>query len=315
MHDLNAMYLFAKVVDHGGYTAAARALGMQTSKISRHVADLEKNLGVRLLNRTTRRMSLTDVGQTFYQHCAALVAEAQAATEIIDRTRSVPQGTVRMSCPVPLLETDVAAIVSRYLLDNPLVRLQIDATSRRVNVIEEGIDVALRVRRPPLEDSGLALRPLSDTTGVLVCSPRLFGRQARPSHPKDLADLPTLDMASANDRYTWEFQAPDGDEISVNHVPRLLTDDFATQRHAAIAGVGIALLPYFMVREGLAAGLLEQLLPEFRSPQSLVHAVFPSRRGLVPAVRALLDALATGFDRPSGPVRATIASRTAPTAS
>ena len=159
MHDLNAMYLFAKVVEHGGYTAAARALGMQTSKISRHVTDLEKALGVRLLNRTTRRMSVTDVGQTFYQHCAALVAEAQAATEIIDRTRSVPQGTVRMSCPVPLLETDVAAIVSRYLVENPLVRVHIDATSRRVNVIEEGVDVALRVRRPPLEDSGLAMRP------------------------------------------------------------------------------------------------------------------------------------------------------------
>ncbi len=314
MHDLNAMYLFAKVVDHGGYTAAARALGMQTSKISRHVADLEKELGVRLLNRTTRRMSLTDVGQTFYQHCAALVAEAQAATEIIDRTRSVPQGTVRMSCPVPLLETDVAAIVSRYLLDNPMVRVQIDATSRRVNVIEEGIDIALRVRRPPLEDSGLAMRPLSDTTGVLVCSPRLFGRRARPRHPDELADLPTLDMATANDRYTWEFQAPGGEEISVAHVPRLLTDDFATLRHAAIAGVGIAQLPYFMVREGLAGGLLEQLLPDFGSPESLVHAVFPSRRGLVPAVRALLDALASGFERPSGPARATIASRTGSTA-
>ena len=315
MHDLNAMYLFAKVVDHGGYTAAARALGMQTSKISRHVADLEKSLGVRLLNRTTRRMSLTDVGQTFYQHCAALVAEAQAATEIIDRTRSVPQGTVRMSCPVPLLETDVAAIVSRYLLDNPLVRVQIDATSRRVNVIEEGIDIALRVRRPPLEDSGLAMRPLSDTTGVLVCSPRLFGRRPRPRHPNELAELPTLDMATATDRYTWEFRAPGGEEISVTHVPRLLTDDFATQRHAALAGAGIALLPYFMVRDGLAAGLLEQLLPDFGSPESLVHAVFPSRRGLVPAVRTLLDALASGFDRPSGPSRATIASRTGSTAS
>ena len=132
MHDLNAMFLFAKVVEHGGYTAAARVLGMQTSRISRHVTDLEKALGVRLLNRTTRRMSVTDVGQTFYQHCAALVAEAEAATEIIDRTRSIPQGIVRMSCPVPLLETDVAVIVARYLVENPLVRVQIDATSRRV---------------------------------------------------------------------------------------------------------------------------------------------------------------------------------------
>jgi len=303
MHDLNAMYLFAKVVEHGGYTAAARALGMQTSKISRHVTDLEKDLGVRLLNRTTRRMSVTDIGQTFYQHCAALVAEAQAATEIIDRTRSVPQGVVRMSCPVPLLETDVAAIVSRYLVDNPLVRVQIDATSRRVNVIEEGVDVALRVRRPPLEDSGLAIRPLSDTASMLVSSPHLFGQRRRPSHPSELAELPTLEMTSATDRYSWQFQTPDGGEVSVSHVPRLMTDDFATLRRAAIDGAGIALLPYFMVRDGLATGVLEQLLPDFGSPASLVHAVFPSRRGLVPAVRTLLDALVAGFQRPPGPTR------------
>jgi len=202
MHDLNAMFLFAKVVEHGGYTAAARVLGMQTSRISRHVTDLEKALGVRLLNRTTRRMSVTDVGQTFYQHCAALVAEAEAATEIIDRTRSIPQGIVRMSCPVPLLETDVAVIVARYLVENPLVRVQIDATSRRVNVIEEGVDVALRVRRPPLEDSGLAMRPLSNTSSVLVGSPRLFERLPRPRHPDDLAALPTLSCCRSSARPT-----------------------------------------------------------------------------------------------------------------
>lgn len=296
MHDLNAMYLFAKVVEHGGYTAAARALGMQTSRISRHVTDLEKDLGVRLLNRTTRRMSVTDVGQTFYQHCAALVAEAQAATEIIDRTRSVPQGVVRMSCPVPLLETDVAVIVSRYLVDNPLVRVHIDATSRRVNVIEEGVDLALRVRRPPIEDSGLAMRPLSSTGAMLVGSPKLFAGRRRPRHPAELSDLPTLDMSLAADRYAWQFRTPEGEEISVTHTPRLMTDDFATLRQAAINGVGIALLPYFMVRAGLASGALERLLPEFGSPESLVHAVFPSRRGLVPAVRTLLDALVAGFE-------------------
>jgi DNA-binding transcriptional LysR family regulator len=298
MHDLNAMFLFAKVVEHGGYSAAARSLGLQTSKISRHVTDLEKSLGVRLLNRTTRRMSVTDVGQTFYQHCAALVAEAQAATEVIDRTRSMPQGTVRLSCPVPLLESDVAVIIARYLVDNPLVRVQIDATGRRVNVVEEGIDVALRVRRPPLEDSGLAMRPLSKTAAMLVGSPKLFGKRPRPRHPSDLADLPTLDMSSSSDKYTWQFDSPLGEEVSVVHSPRLMTDDFATLRQSAIDGVGVAMLPYFMVRAGLANGLLEQLLPEYGSPESLVHAVFPSRRGLVPAVRGLLDALVEGFERP-----------------
>ena len=305
MHDLNAMFLFAKVVEHGGYTAAARALGVQTSKISRQVTELEQSLGVRLLNRTTRRMSVTDVGQSFYLHCAALVAEAQAATETIDRTRSTPQGLVRLSCPAPLLETDVAVIVARYLVENPEVRVQIDATSRRVNVIEEGVDLALRVRKPPLEDSGLAMRPLSNTRGVLVASPRLFVRLARPAHPDDLAGMPTLDMTSASDRYAWEFESPEGAQMSVSHTPRLMTDDFATLRQAAIEGVGIALLPNFMARVGLDNGSLERLLPDFASSESLVHAVFPSRRGLVPAVRVLLDALVAGFDRPdpTGPIR------------
>lgn len=298
MHDLNAMYLFAKVVEHGGYTAAARVLGMQTSKISRHVTGLEKSLGVRLLNRTTRRMSVTDVGNTYYLHCAALVAEAEAATEAIDRTRSTPQGLVRISCPVPLLETDVAVIISRYLVENPQVRIQVDATSRRVNVVEEGVDIALRVRRPPLEDSGLAMRPLSNARGVLVGSPQLFRRKLkRPTHPEQLAQLPTLDMTSAADKYEWLFEDADGNELTVSHTPRLMTDDFATLRQAAIDGVGIAQLPYFMVRNGLADGTLERLLADFDTPEALVHAVFPSRRGLVPAVRILLDALVTGFAR------------------
>jgi DNA-binding transcriptional LysR family regulator len=305
MHDLNAMYLFAKVVEYGGYSAAARALGVQTSRLSRQVSELEKALGVRLLNRTTRRMSVTDVGQTFYLHCAALVAEAEAATETIDRTRSVPQGLVRISCPVPLLETDVAVIIARYLVENPLVRVDIDATSRRVNVVEEGVDVALRVRTPPLEDSGLAMRPLGNASGIVVGSPRLFGGRTskRPTHPEHLATMPTLDMSSASGKYVWLFTDGDGQEISVQHTPRMTTDDFATLRQAAVEAVGIGQLPYFMVRDNLANGTLEQLLASYKTSDSLVHAVFPSRRGLVPAVRVLLDTLVAGFARRRPPRR------------
>jgi DNA-binding transcriptional LysR family regulator len=305
VQDLNAMYLFAKVVEHGGYTAAARALGMQTSKLSRHVTELEKSLGVRLLNRTTRRMSVTDIGNTYYPHCAALVAEAEAASDTVDRTRSVPQGLVRISCPVPLLESDVTVILSRYLVQNPGVRLYVDATGRRVNVVEEGVDIALRVRRPPLEDSGLAVRPLSSTRSILVGSARLFSgsrgfgkRLKRPAHPDDLAALPTLDMTSAAEKHTWDFLGPQGDELSVSHAPRMMADDFGTLRQAAIDGVGIALLPRYTVRQGLADGALEHLLPDYSSTEALVHAVFPSRRGLVPAVRGLLDALVKGFALP-----------------
>ena len=137
--DLNNLRLFAEVVEHGSYTAAAKSLGLQTSKLSRRVRALEEELGIRLLNRTSRSLSLTETGRQFHRHCLALVAESKAAKEVVDQTRTQPQGTVRISCPVPLLSSGIAEIISRYLEENPLVRVLVDATNRRVDVIEEGL--------------------------------------------------------------------------------------------------------------------------------------------------------------------------------
>lgn len=150
MQDLNAMLLFAQVVEHGSYSAAARATGVQTSKLSRRIAQLELQLGVRLLQRTTRKVTVTEVGQSYYLHCAALAAEAAAAQDAIDRTRSTPQGLVRMSCPISLIEGAVGPILARFLVLHPLVRVYVDMTNRRVDLIEEGFDIALRVRSLPL---------------------------------------------------------------------------------------------------------------------------------------------------------------------
>src|SRR5689334_17894052 len=186
MQDLNAMYLFAKVVEHGSYSAAARALGLQTSKLSRRISDLERQLGVRLLQRTTRRVGVTEVGQTYYQHCAALEAEALAAQEAIDRTRAAPQGTVRVSCPISLVAGAVGPIVAKFLSANPLVRVHVEMTNRRVDVVEEGFDLALRVRRPPLEATNLAMRKLGESEGAVVGHPALLARLGRPKHPSDL---------------------------------------------------------------------------------------------------------------------------------
>src|SRR5258706_2154742 len=169
MHDLNDMYMFAKVIEHGGYSAASRALGIATSKLSRRVSELERRLGVHLVNRTTRSISLSDTGETFYRHCLAMVAEAEAAREAIERTRSKPQGLVRVSCPVGLLLSEVGAIIARFMAENPAVRINLDGTNRRVDVINEGFDLAVRVRIPPLEDSDLALRPLAKSGVTLVC--------------------------------------------------------------------------------------------------------------------------------------------------
>ena len=152
MHDLNDLYYFAKVVEHGGFAAAGRALGEPKSKLSRRVALLEERLGVRLIQRSTRRFSVTEAGQTFYSHVQAMLVEAEAATEAIELTRSQPRGTVRLSCPTTLLDFGVGRMLSGFMATCPDVQLQLEATNRRVDVIAEGLDLAIRVRPPPLQD-------------------------------------------------------------------------------------------------------------------------------------------------------------------
>ena len=293
--DLNDMRLFAEVAERGSYTAAARALGVQTSKLSRRVRSLEEQLGVRLLNRTTRRISLTETGRHFHQHCLAVVAEARAAKEVVERTRASPQGVVRISCPVGLLGSGISQILSRFLLDNPNVRIFLDATNRRVDVVEEGLDFAIRVRRPPLEPSDLAMRQLGTSGTILVASPKLIDQHAPPRTLEELKDWPTLSVANATEKFHWSFVSGDGTQVSCVHHPRLATDDLASLHMAAIQGLGIAELPRELVQLDLESGRLKHLLPELQSTIGIVHAIFPTRRGMVPAVRHLLNALAAEF--------------------
>ena len=295
MHDLNDMYLFAKVIEHGGYSAASRALGIATSRLSRRVSELERRLGVHLVNRTTRSISLSDTGETFYRHCLAMVGEADAAREAIERTRSAPQGVVRIACPVGLLLSDIGAMLARFLADNPAVRVHLEATNRRVDMVEEAFDLAVRVRLPPLEDSELAVRPLGESAMVLVCSRWYIAQHGKPASADDLSKVPTLSMARPGNKFSWKFVAEDGSEIELPHTPRMATDDLATLRTAALEGIGIALLPKSLVKKDLADGSLMVVLPEFKTVPGIVHVVFATRRGLIPAVRSLIDALAAGF--------------------
>ncbi|MES2069080.1 MAG: LysR substrate-binding domain-containing protein [Pseudomonadota bacterium] len=297
--DLNDLRLFAEVVERGSFTAAARSLGLQTSKLSRRVRALEEELGVRLLNRTSRSLSLTETGRRFHQHCLALVAESKAAKEIVDQTRAQPQGTVRISCPVGLLNAGIAEIISQYLLDNPQVQVLVDATNRRVDVIEEGLDFAIRARQPPLEDTDLAVRHLGLSTLVLVASPSLIERYATPTSIDSLKDWPTLAMANHSQRYVWNLVDDSGPAASLVHQPRMATDDMASLRIAAMLGVGVAMLPRELVNDDLRSGRLQHILPNLASKAGLVHAIFPTRRGMVPAVRHLLDALVAGYENPS----------------
>ena len=302
--DLNDLRLFAEVVERGSFTSAAHSLGLQTSKLSRRVRALEEELGVRLLNRTSRSLSLTETGRQFHQHCLALVAESKAAKEIIDQTRTQPQGTVRISCPTALLSAGVAPILSQYLQDNPQVRVLVDATNRRVDVVEEGLDFAIRVRPMPLEDTDLAVRQLGLSTFILVASPGLIERFPAPTSLPSLAGWPTLAMANNSERYVFNLLDRHGQSVSLVHQPRLAMDDIAGLRDAAMRGVGVAALPREFVDSDLQAGRLQRLLPDLASQPALVHAIFPTRRGMVPAVRQLLDALVAGFGGANGVAQA-----------
>jgi len=293
--DLNDLRLFAEVVGRGSFTSAALALGLQTSKLSRRVRALEEELGVRLLNRTSRSLSLTETGRQFYQHCLALLAEARAAKDLVDQTRAAPKGTVRISCPPALLNSGIAEVISQYCLKNPEVQVMVDATNRTVDVIEEGLDAALRVRLPPLDDTDLAVRHLGSSTFILVASPDLVGRYGEPDSVESLSSWPTLASASNRERYVWNLFDLGGRHHGLEHRPRIATDDLFSLRVAAIQGVGVAMLPREFLKDDLISGRLQQLLPGLVSKAGLVHAVFPTRRGMVPAVRGLLDDLAADY--------------------
>ncbi len=295
MQDLNDLYYFVQVVDHGGFAAAARALGMPRSRLSRRIAALEDRLGVRLIQRSTRRFSVTEIGQDYYRHCVAMLVEATAAQELIDRSRSKPQGVVRVSCPPPLLYFQVGEMVARFMAECPDVQVHLESTPRRVDVISEGIDIALRVRFPPLEDNDLVMRILAESPQRLVASPALLKGINHALAPADLAGLPSLGWDPLHERHEWRLDGPDGATAVIPHHPRLITEDMVALRFAALRGVGIAQFPTMVVGPDLENGALVEVLPAWAPRAGVVHAVLSSRRGLLPSVRALLDFLAAEF--------------------
>lgn len=296
MDDLNDLYYFVKVVDHGGFTQAGLALGMPKSKLSRRIAALEARYGVRLLQRSTRHFSVTETGREFYERCMGVLVEAEAAREVMERERSEPQGIVRMSCPTALLEFRVAGLVAQFMVEYPKVQVHLEATNRRVDVMGERLDVALRVRFPPLENSDLVMRVLSESRQRLVACPALLEGREQPKHPADLADMPSLDWGPPRN-HVWQLVGPEGMGAEVRHQPRYITDDMSALRRAAQYGVGIVQLPCMVVEEDLRNGTLIDILPGWAPKGGIIHAVFPSRRGLLPNVRLLIDYLATRIEK------------------
>jgi DNA-binding transcriptional LysR family regulator len=291
MQPLDDFYYFAKVLEHGGYAKAARALKIPKSRLSRHVTALETRLGARLVNRSTRRFAVTDVGRDVQRHALAMLAEAESAVEAVEFARAEPRGLIKVSCPVALTQTFMTEIVPEFLTRYPSVRIHLDATNRRVDVINEGFDLALRVRTKPSGEDGLVMRSFGESREFLVASTSYLDRAGRIEHPEQLTERDTLSFAPEIDRQTWELFDAENRSVLVEHTPRLVCHDFVLLRAATLNGLGIALLPQSVVSSDLESGKLERVLPKWTLPLGVLHVVFPSRRGLLPSVRALLDFL------------------------
>lgn len=297
MDDLNDLYYFAQVVEHGGFTPAGRALGLPKSKLSRRIAALEERLGVRLIQRSTRHFSVTEIGQVFYRHCVAMLVEAAAATEAIEQHRAEPRGVVNLSCPTALLNFWVGPMLARFMVQYPLVELHVQSTNRQVDLIQEGIDIALRVRFPPLESSDLVMKVLGESRQRVVGAPAWRERLPPRPTPADVAALPTLHWGTVQRDYHWQLDGPNGASAQVRYHPRMVTDDLVALRQAALLGAGAVHMPAVVVCEDLNDGRLVNLLPDWAPRTGVVHAVFPSRRGLLPSVRTLLDYLGEEFEK------------------
>jgi DNA-binding transcriptional LysR family regulator len=295
MRDLNDLSFFAAVVANGGFSAASRALAVPKSRISRRVAALETQLGVRLVERSTRRFNVTEVGHDVYRHARAALAEAEAIDDVALRLKAEPQGLVRISCPQGV-DRLLAAELPAFLERHPKLRVQVLVGNRRVDLIEEGIDVAIRVRDELDGDGDLQVKIIGRTQRMLVATPAFLARHGRPQAPADLASYPTLTMTDRPGLDRWELVNADGVAAVVTHEPRLSATEFSMLRQATLDGLGIGFMAEYACRDPLADGRLERVLTEWGSREAIFHLVFASRRGLLPSVRAVIDFVAAALD-------------------
>ena len=234
----------------------------------------------------------SEVGQNVYRHAQAMLSEAQSAREAVDRLSVEPRGLIKVSAPVALAQQQLAELLPDFLMRYPQVRVQMQVSNRRVDLINEGFDVALRVRSQLNDDGSLVMRSFGQIRELLVASPSYLDARGRPATPQDLAGHLTLSMSEDESRQRWELHGPDDVTARVDIQPRLMGHDFPLLMESAKRGLGIALLPETVCGDLIHQGVLELVLPDWSLPQGICHAVFPSRRGLLPSVRVFIDFLA-----------------------
>lgn len=290
------MKVFAAVVDAGSFTGASHGLDMSKAAVSRYVADLEQRLGVRLLHRTTRKLSPSTEGEIFYARCRELLDNLdQAEAEITSRSGEAT-GLLKANVPVTFGVMHLAALWPAFLERHPKLDLDITLSDRIVDLVEDGFDLAVRIGQLPA--SSLISRKLASTRLVLCAAPDYLARRGEPLHPYDLLQHDVISYSLFSTGETWRFTGPDG-ELSVKVAPRVRTNSGDTCRAAALQAQGIVLQPTFIVGADLAQGRLREIMPAYRSIEMGVYAVYPSRQFVTPKVRLLIDYLVEAFADPA----------------
>lgn len=291
IHRVDDLLLFNEVVEKGGFSAAARVLNMQRSKLSRRVAELETRLGLRLLQRNTRRVSLTPMGEEVYAHAQALAREARTVFDLAASMGDTPAGFLRITAPSPLAVSVLGDLVARFCHTHPNVRVLLDTRDQIIDLVGEGYDLAFRAQASSLTDSRLNAHEIAPVPLVLVCNSAMA--KAAPRHPRDLAGMPLLALATQDGPRTWLFTGPAGETESVEFQPRCLSSNMDALRAMACAGLGVALAPRYLCAAQLDAGELVQLLPGWSAPPARIYAVMPARGGEPMALRRFLEFTAT----------------------
>ncbi|MBU9731525.1 LysR substrate-binding domain-containing protein [Klebsiella variicola] len=291
MQDFNDLYFFACVVDQGGFSEASRLYGIPRSTLSRRLVALEKNLGIRLIHRSTRSFAVTDTGWEYYRYCKRMIENAKAAQAVIDNVKGMPRGRIRISCPVVLLQHYVGEIICRFMKKYPEVSVEIEGTNRMVDVIEEGFDIALRVLPPPLDNSDLIIKTLGLSTQLLVASPDYLKEHGTPASPSELQKFALIGSRKTHRYGEWQLYNGEKKVEVVHFEPRLVTDNLHLTYLAALGSLGIAVLPELMIKDCLHNSSLITVLKEWQPVQRIMHALYPSRNGVLPSVKYFLDYL------------------------
>jgi DNA-binding transcriptional LysR family regulator len=288
---LENLRVFTRVVEAGGFTAAADKLGLSRAAVSKAVIDLETELGVRLLERTTRRVRVNEVGRAYYEKCVRILAELQEADDAARQLNQTPRGTLRVNAPVSFAMLHLKPIVTRYVAEHPEVTLSIDLSDRFVDLVDEGYDLAIRIAR--LEDSSLVARRICAARRVLCAAPSYLAAHGTPQTPADLTTHRCLNYGTSP-RADWHLIGPEG-EHTVTVSGRIASNNGDMLGCAAVDGHGIALLPTFIVGPDLQSGRLQVVLPDYAPPEIAIHAVYPPNRHLAAKVRAFVDLMVDHF--------------------